>query len=457
MNSNRLSDESVKLLRKVSMVLGGLLLFAALAANIIGLSTSSDFSSNQIAFGVAGLVLITAGVFGRRFTIFYRSVAVMLLNIIMAVVILELIALVIVKIIDADRFRIERLKMLEAQSETGRIEVIENIYAPFVVWRANPEAGNDSLTISQEGNRVTPGQPRSLDSYRIFLLGGSAMWGMTVSDSCTIPFYMQRNLCDLSEEPAAVWNLAQTGYSSTQEVIELMLNLRKGNIPDLVIFYDGYNDVWGAYENGSAGGHHSQETTAARVEGRSVEFREHSLVENLLKGSNIWFLITSLRERAETGSDTGRFITYRSMGVDTDSLVEDVVNTYIGNCEIVSALAESYGFRCIFVWQPTIWTGDKPLTDFEERVHEGGSGAFRWSADPAFRELLINSYELYESSVESLVNYHSFSGLFDQTTEELYTDFCGVHVNAAANEMIADELIRIILESESTLTECNKY
>ena len=36
-------------------------------------------------------------------------------------------------------------------------------------------------------------------------------------------------------------------------MMELFLQLREGNIPDLVVFYDGVNDVFSAYQQGKAG------------------------------------------------------------------------------------------------------------------------------------------------------------------------------------------------------------
>src|SRR5262249_6342036 len=48
-------------------------------------------------------------------------------------------------------------------------------------------------------------------------------------------------------------NVGQSGYVSTQEVIELSLQIRNGNIPDVAIFYDGINDTDAAFQHGVAG------------------------------------------------------------------------------------------------------------------------------------------------------------------------------------------------------------
>jgi hypothetical protein len=43
------------------------------------------------------------------------------------------------------------------------------------------------------------------------------------------------------------------GWVSTQSVIMLLRQLQHGNIPDVVVFYDGVNDTYAAYQQGFAG------------------------------------------------------------------------------------------------------------------------------------------------------------------------------------------------------------
>ena len=54
----------------------------------------------------------------------------------------------------------------------------------------------------------------------------------------------------LRHGPVCVVNFGESGFVSTQGVIQLILELQSGNIPDLVIFYDGVNDVYAAYQSG---------------------------------------------------------------------------------------------------------------------------------------------------------------------------------------------------------------
>ena len=53
------------------------------------------------------------------------------------------------------------------------------------------------------------------------------------------------------------------------------------------------------------------------------------------------------------------------MGIDTATLSDSFVETYLGNYKIVDALAQKYGFKFFFFWQPQIAIGDKSLTSEE--------------------------------------------------------------------------------------------
>jgi hypothetical protein len=68
---------------------------------------------------------------------------------------------------------------------------------------------------------------------------GAPDWG-------TIPAYLQEELEERFNGAVCVVNYGEDGFASTQEVILLLIELQRGNVPDAVIFYDGVNDVTAA-------------------------------------------------------------------------------------------------------------------------------------------------------------------------------------------------------------------
>src|SRR5262249_10483737 len=118
-------------------------------------------------------------------------------------------------------------------------------YHPYVIWRRAPFQGI-TINIGEHGTRVTPGANCSANSYKVFAFGGSTMWGTGSPDWGTIPAYLQAGLEALRGKSVCVMNFGESAFVSTQGVIQLILELQSGNVPHLVIFYDGVNDVYAA-------------------------------------------------------------------------------------------------------------------------------------------------------------------------------------------------------------------
>jgi hypothetical protein len=127
---------------------------------------------------------------------------------------------------------------------------------PYSYWISLPYRSR-FMNIDPDGLRVMfKGKHAAHDAgygpTRIFTFGGSTMWGEGARDAYTIPSWLQR-LLDGTSYDTTVINYGQDGYVSSQEMIFLFEQLQKGNVPDLVIFYDGFNDSTSAMINGAAG------------------------------------------------------------------------------------------------------------------------------------------------------------------------------------------------------------
>jgi hypothetical protein len=180
------------------------MILAALLSNVLGLSIGSGLSRNQIGFAIAGIALIISGVLGKRFPAFYKGAALMLLNIVLALVLLDFVSLVLVKLIDPEKFSIRARIIEHADFLDKGQSVIISSYIPYVMWRSNPSFPGDQVTIDDNGFRVTPEAHQSPDAFSVFMFGGSALWGANVNDSCTIAAYLQKELSEMVEHPVAV-------------------------------------------------------------------------------------------------------------------------------------------------------------------------------------------------------------------------------------------------------------
>jgi len=108
-----------------------------------------------------------------------------------------------------------------------------------------PDQSTDSITINTLGFRGAEfSETKPSDTYRIFMVGGSTMFGAgATSDETTIPGYIQQYLNEKNLGfDIEVINSGIQGADSNTE-----LNLIKQKLvrfsPDLIIIYDGWNDL----------------------------------------------------------------------------------------------------------------------------------------------------------------------------------------------------------------------
>ncbi len=137
------------------------------------------------------------------------------------------------------------------------------------------------MNVDSVGHRRTAGNGVALgakDTVRLFFFGGSTMWGTDLRDNATIASIAAQQLAAAAPKGVAVeiTNFGETGYAFTQELIELELQLRSGNVPDVVLFYDGINDMAAAGQYGAAGVSQNESNRSREFEfGRAVSGTEN--------------------------------------------------------------------------------------------------------------------------------------------------------------------------------------
>jgi hypothetical protein len=299
-------------------------------------------------------------------------------------------------------------------------------YTPWVIWRNIPFE-SAYINVNQDGIRRTPGADCVPGSYKVFAFGGSTMWGIGSPDWGTIAAYLQADLAKINNQPVCTINFGEVNYVSTQGVINFMTQIKKGNIPNLVIFYDGINDVYSGYDTGQACVHDNLKVIASLYNSQDVQPADH--VVKLMQNSNTYQLVNRLFGNFTKANQ--KVINYRTMGVDTDSLAASIAQCYFGNYEIVGALAQKYGFEYDFFWQPMIAIGNKPLTNNEQDM--------RSSLDPALVDLYAATYRVVEQSAQEKKNFFYIANVFDDHRDEIWINFC--HVTPVGDHIIAQEMV----------------
>ena len=312
-------------------------------------------------------------------------------------------------------------------------------YYPYVAWRRAPFAGQ-TINIDDHGIRQTPGADCRSGSYNVFAFGGSTMWGTGAPDWGTIAARLQARLEQRRRGPVCVTNFGETGYVSTQSLVMLLLQLKLGNVPNAVVFYDGPNDVYAAYQAGRVGVHENFYQIAGLFEGRSSE----SWLE-LLQKTYSYTVVDSL-----VGKFTSRpqpqvtVLNYESIGVGATALGDMVVQNYLSNYTMVDVLAKRFGFEAFMFIQPILSMGNKPLTQEEQQMK------WTYESDRALARLDAAVYRAFdvESSKHERLTY--LANIFDENPTSLWID--DSHVNPLGNDLIAETMVDAITKRPARRT-----
>jgi hypothetical protein len=438
-----LSDGSVLKLRVVALALGSLLILVALFADVLGLSLGFSISRNQIITFLLGSLLLVAGILGRRFTRFYRTISVLLMNLLVILALIELLALGVFKVLTPLKLRSGTTREKLENIEVDRGCAIPGEYVPFLVWKARSNLPGQYAT-DECGNRLTAGSSDSLHALEVYLFGGSSVWGSGVYDSATVAAFLLEELQNETGRPVRMTNLGQISWVSTQEMLQLLLMLREEHLPDVVVFLDGFNDVCTAYCSGKAGVHWDYGQIRDLLEGRSTYEARSNLLGLLFQSSNVFMAL-----KAAGVIPGNQLLSPKAECLDSGevaSLAGEIAEIYLSNCEITTTLADAGGFQCLFFLQPTIWTGQKELSPTEENLMNLPSGVFNPPYRSVFVDLLDASYDSIALNSSARIALFDLRTLFDRVSDPVYTDPVGCHVNALGNAVIADIMAERILD-----------
>ncbi len=324
-----------------------------------------------------------------------------------------------------------------AEAYWQEVSELRSDYEPFLGWDREEYHG-EYINIDSEGVRKTwnpehaPGEVQNT----LYVFGGSTAWGIGARDDYTIPSHLSK-LLDNSGYEFAVYNYGETAYTFTQEIIHLALLLREGHRPDYVIFYDGINDVYAAYQSGVPGST------------QNVSFIKEQL-KAVLYPPSVWQQIAGrayllLREQSMIYRAVGKIsalfspefseVAARYNDEELQVLSDGIVEQYIESMGLLDHLAQAYGFKYTCFWQPVIFTEEK-LTDEEATV-----------IDPRLRDKALSQcFRNTDDSLtaKSLPYFFNISDALDDRTKTYYIDFA--HLSEEGNEVVATRIFHIFEE-----------
>lgn len=283
--------------------------------------------------------------------------------------------------------------------------------------------GND-ISLSKDDNTI-----------RIFLVGGSTAFGSgSTSDNTTISGYLQQKFEHVqSGINVEIINAGIHGIWSQYELSLIKNKIIKFN-PDIVIVYDGWNDLV-----------------------RHPYFKSTSIIQNSFDGTmekSDYFQINLEKTFLEVLpyyktpiaisyflSTTQHFVNDKieykiEHAFHNDEELQKIIYDWQSNWEEICELGTKSNFKTIMSLQPIPGSGLRLLTDQEYKN-------FKFFED----RKILDAYNEFGTKLENLDQNCSkivdLRNVFDKTPEPIYWDY--IHVGDRGNEIIANKLYYEIL------------
>ncbi len=218
--------------------------------------------------------------------------------------------------------------------------------------------------------------------------------------------------------------MASSGWVAHQSLALLIRLLQEGHRPDVVVFYDGANEVAHKCRRELTPTSHAREEQirSALAERRA----EHVYGLQYMAGPLIGL------GRVVSGSVRGWFRNEsEQFACHTDAArAQQIADGLVQDWDTARRLVQSYGARFIGVLQPVAYCSDTKLDHI--RLSSVQKQQFE-AVYPLIRQRMLDHPGL-----------HDFAGVLDQQ-EYIYIDFC--HLSPNGNRYIADKLVKVLEHS----------
>jgi hypothetical protein len=309
-----------------------------------------------------------------------------------------------------------------ARTHFAEFDSLGATYVSYIGWRRPPFKGETINLVGPLAQRATVGTADATKPS-IYFFGGSTMWGTGADDANTIPSLVTQMGGFRSE------NFGESAWVAHQSLLLLIQLLQDGHRPNVVVFYDGVNEV----------------LHQCRWEARARSHARESGVRSALagaKGENVYGLKYMVQPLvALAGVVSGRISLWtRNEAQHLSSLynchtdpakAQQVADRLIQDWEMARKLVEAHGGRFIGVLQPVAHFSDTKtdhirLAEIDRRQYEA-------------------VYPLIKEKMAGQRGFYDFTGVLDHP-EYIYIDFC--HVSPNGNRYVARKLAEVLEKRE---------
>ncbi len=248
-----------------------------------------------------------------------------------------------------------------AAAELGEVSA-STVFVPYTGLALQDYQGTYVNVANRMRRTYTPDLAMD-DALDVWFFGGSTTFGFDLQrDEHTIPSEVVR-LAEADGIAIRARNYGAPGYVNFQEAVLLAMLLGVGEQPDLVVFYDGVNDVAAQLLNVFAEAGPPGEPTYIMA----------TRMRDALAGSEFLPEGSSAPPSPLATDDGG------GRALSVDSIVTNVVEAYATGVDLVQLLAGRHDFAVARYWQPDLYSrqpldpGERalfPVLDLDEAGYD---------------------------------------------------------------------------------------
>ena len=296
------------------------------------------------------------------------------------------------------------------------LESLDTRYVSYIGWRRKTFEGRTITIAGSYGQRRTVG-PTDATKPSVYFFGGSTMWGTGADDGHTIP----SEFAQLSG--FRVENFGETAYTAHQSLMLLIQVLQDGHRPNVVVFYDGVNEVIHKCRTELTPWSHAREYQI------SLALEE--------RGYGLQYMVRPFVAFARYISDALFTREYRARSwynCDSDPTKADrIADNLKQDWAIARRLVESYNGKFIGVLQPVVFFSDTKLDHLK--------------LDNTQRKQFEVVYPLIKAKMTDQSGLYDFTDVLDRP-EYIYIDFS--HVSPNGNRYVAERILKTLNDSNAT-------
>jgi lysophospholipase L1-like esterase len=317
-------------------------------------------------------------------------------------------------------------------------------FSPVGTRLVFPMDFQDRYCSVRDGVRTTVGfDPGGLPAGRrprkLFLLGGSTTYSADTPDDLTYASQLQARLAAIPEtRDIQVFNYGVTSAVSLQEVGRLEYEIKRNNIPDLCIFYDGINDVFQGIVNGDPTGTIFEAETNHGNGGLLITLKRIARLS--VAAQTIYGSIMNSQRRNNP--------THTRSEAKVRDLAEATAENYERNMLRAKEICDRHHIRMMVFLQPHLFSiSGRPWTPHEQEIARW----IRTAHADAFRVC----YPLLRAKLDVLrqrgIPAYDISDAFNENIEPIFLDES--HVESTGNRLIVDAMLkhaRLLLKDSSS-------